>query len=96
MQFTAAGVDFDKVISAIEETVYLDGRTVCCDTRLNHDLQLRPFDRIRLAMYLEETFDMEIPDDDVQRFDTVGDIANYIGRWSLGSTDVSAYTWLRA
>lgn len=96
MQFTSADVDFDKVVSAIEETVYLGGRIVCSSTRLNHDLQLRPFDRIRLAMYLEETFDVEIPDDDVQRFDTVGDIANYIGRWTLGGTGVSAYTWLRA
>jgi acyl carrier protein len=96
MQFTSADVDFDKVVLAIKETVYLDGRIVSSDTRLNHDLQLRPFDRIRLAMYLEETFDVEIPDDDVRRFDTVGDIANYIGRWSLGGTDVSAYTWLRA
>ncbi|MEA2792448.1 MAG: hypothetical protein QOG73_4854 [Acetobacteraceae bacterium] len=96
MQITFADVHFDKVVLAVEQTVYLDGQTVSPATRLDDDLQLRRFDRIRLAMYLEEIFDVEFSDDAVECFGTVGDIASYMNRWSLGSGDVAAYTWVRA
>jgi acyl carrier protein len=96
MRFTSADSNLDKVVLAVEQTIYLDGRTVCSSTRLNDDLQLRRFDRIRLVMYLEETFDVELADDAVERFNTVGDIADYMNRRSLGNTDASSFTWLRA
>jgi acyl carrier protein len=95
MPFTSADTNFERIVLAVEQTTYVDGRTVSYATRLNDDLQLRRLDRIRLAMYLEEAFDVEIPDEAVERFDTVGDIANYVSRWSLGSTDVSPHTWQR-
>jgi acyl carrier protein len=91
----SADINFDKVILAVEQTIYLDGRSISGTTRLADDLQLRRFDRIRLAMYLEENFDVEIPDEAVERFDTVADIARYLSRWSLGSNN-STHTWLRA
>jgi Phosphopantetheine attachment site len=50
----------------------------------------RGFGRIRLALHLEETFDVELSDEAVKTFDTVGDIVHYMSRWSLGHADGSA------
>ena len=84
---------FDKVVLAVEQTVYVAGRALAPDTRLVEDLKLGRFGRIRLALYLEETFDVEISDDAVAYFDTVGDVAQYMSRWTLQDADMSTGPW---
>jgi acyl carrier protein len=96
MRFPSSDPIFDKVVMAVEQTLYLEGQTLSPETRLADDLSLGRFGRIRLAMYLEESFELEISDDAIECFDTVGDIALYMSRWSLGSADISAQAWLRA
>jgi acyl carrier protein len=87
MQPTANDEIFNKVVLAVEQTVYLQGHTLSPTTRLTDDLQLGRFGRVRLTIYLEETFDVEISDEAVEGFSTVGDIARYINRWSLENAD---------
>lgn len=96
MWFTFSKAVYDKVILAVEQTVYIQGDAVSPATRLADDLQLGRFGRIRLAMYLEETFDLEISNDAVECFDTIGDITLHMSRWSLENSDVSAQSWLTA
>ena len=96
MRFPSSDPIFDKVVMAVEQTLYLEGQTLSPETRLADDLSLGRFGRIRLAMYLEESFELEISDDAIECFDTVDDIALYMSRWSLGSADISAQAWLRA
>jgi acyl carrier protein len=81
------GVVFDKVILAVEQTVYTDGASLSAASRLADDLRLGRFGRIRLALYLEETFDLEISDEAVEQFDTVGDIVRYLSRRSFQYAD---------
>ncbi len=76
---------FERVILAVEQAVFVDGVSLSSASRLADDLRLGRFGRIRLALYLEETFDVELPDEDVERFDTVGDIVRYMDRWSFES-----------
>jgi acyl carrier protein len=80
---------FEKVVVAVEQTVDVKGTTLSPASRLADDLRLGRFGRIRLALYLEETFDVELPDEAIERFDTVGDIVRYMSRWSFESADVS-------
>ena len=80
---------FDRVAYALEQTVSLERTALTPASRLADDLRLGRFGRIRLALYLEETFDVELPDEDVSGFDTVGDIVRYIGRWSLEGAGLS-------
>ena len=54
--------------------------------------RLGRFARLKLALYLEETFEVEISDEAVADFDTVDDIVRYMSRWSLASLDLSEYT----
>ena len=56
---------------------------------------------LKLALYLEETFDVELPDEAVERFETVGDIVRYMARWSPETPDVpvpdsTGQAWMRA
>jgi acyl carrier protein len=74
---------FEKVVQAVEQTVYIEGSRLTHESRLADDLRLGRFDRIKLVLYLEETFDTEVPDEAMERFDTVGDIVRYMSRWSL-------------
>jgi acyl carrier protein len=82
---------FEKVLLAVEQTVIVERTGLSSASRLADDLQLGRFGRIRLALYLEETFDVELPDEDVLRFDTVGDIVRYMHRWRLDSSDTKAH-----
>jgi acyl carrier protein len=78
---------FDKVILAVEQTVYAKGASLSAASRLANDLGLGRFGRIRLALYLEETFDVEVSDEAIEQFDTVGDIVRYMSRQSFQHAD---------
>jgi acyl carrier protein len=87
MQSTSDNAVFDKVALAVEQTVYLTGLSITPATRIARDLRIGRFGRLKLALYLEETFDVELPDEAVQRFETVGDIIQYLSRWSHETTE---------
>ena len=42
------------------------------------DLNADSLDIVELIMALEDELDMEIPDEDVENFKTVGDVVNYV------------------
>ena len=89
MRSTPGDKVFEKVALAVRQSVYIDQHGLTPKTRIASDLGVGRFGRIKLALYLEETFDIEIPDDVVGRFDTVGDIVRYLSRWSHESTEFS-------
>jgi acyl carrier protein len=82
---------FEKVVQAVEQTVYVEGRDLTPTSRLVDDLRLGRFARIKLALYLEETFDVEITDEAVERFNTIGDVVRYVSRWCHETVDSSGY-----
>ena len=45
------------------------------------DLGADSLDALELIMAFEEEFDMEIPDEDVEKFVTVGDVVEYIEKY---------------
>jgi acyl carrier protein len=81
MQHASANAVFDKVALAVEQTLYIEPDTLTPDSRLVADLRLGKFGRVRLTLHLEETFEIELSDEAVDRFDTVGDIVHYMSRW---------------
>ena len=78
MQVALNGSILDRVILAIKQTTYTGDQKVTPETRLTGDLALGGFDRLKLAMYLEEAFDVELSDDVLERAVTVADIIKYI------------------
>ncbi len=80
MQAALEDFVFDRVVLAIERATYVGDRKVALETRLVCDLTLGGFDRLKLAVYLEEIFDIELSDEVLERFATVADIVKHVGR----------------
>ncbi len=52
--------------------------TITTDTRLEDDLGADSLDVVDLLMSLEDEFDVEIQDEDIEKIHTVGDLVSYI------------------
>ena len=48
------------------------------DSNLRDDLGMDSLDGVELVMLLEEKFDIEIPDENLEKFETAGDVIRYI------------------
>ena len=71
---------FEKVAQGIEQTANVEGDCLTPRLRLADDLGLGRFGRIKLCLYVEEMFSIEIPEEATERFDTIGDIVRYVSR----------------
>ena len=69
-----------KVISAVGKTVRVESSDISDSSRLADDLALGRFGRLKLGIYLEDIFDLELSDDVLAGFSTVADIVRYISR----------------
>lgn len=77
MQSAFDSLVFDKVALAIGKTLRVEPSSLSQSTRLVDDLSLGGFARLKLALCLEDLFDMELQNDTVERFQTLGDIVSY-------------------
>ena len=69
---------FDKVKEIIVDQLDVEEEKVVAGANIQDDLGADSLDVVDLVMSLEEEFDVEIPDDDVDSIKTVGDIVKYI------------------
>ena len=69
---------FDKIKSIIVEQLDADENDVTMDANIQDDLGADSLDVVDLVMSIEESFDIEIPDEEVEGIKTVGDIVKYI------------------
>lgn len=69
---------FEKVKEVTAEQLEIEPEAVTLDAAFIDDLEADSLDIVELMMELEETFDIEIPDEDAEKISTVGDIVEYI------------------
>ena len=69
---------FEKIRDLIVEEVGVDEEQVTMDASFKNDLNIDSLDLFEMVMSLEEEFDVEIPSEDLENIDTVGDLINYI------------------
>lgn len=69
---------FDKVKKIICDQLDVEEDQVTMDSAIMDDLGADSLDIVDLVMSLEEEFDMEFPDEDIERFKTVSDVVKYI------------------
>ena len=69
---------FEQVKKILCDQLDLDEEQVTEDSEVIDDLGADSLDIVDLVMTLEEEFDTEIPDEDIERLRTVGDIVKYI------------------
>ena len=68
---------FEKVREILCDQLEIDPDEVTLDTDLVKDLGADSLDLVDVVMSLEDEFDKEIPDEDVENIITVGDIVSY-------------------
>jgi acyl carrier protein len=68
------------VIRLVAERGGVSPETITRETHFRDDLDFDSLDVVELTMGLEETFNLTIPDHDVEGLQTVGDVIDYVAR----------------
>ena len=69
---------FDKVKELISEQLDVKADDITETSNIQDDLGADSLDVVDLVMALEDEFDVEIPEDQVENIKTVGDIVKFI------------------
>ena len=68
----------DKMKDILVEQLECDPEDITMESLLVDDLGADSLDAIDLVMSVEDTFKVEVPDEIIEKIETVGDIVNYI------------------
>ena len=69
---------FEKVREIIAAVCQMEKDEITRETDLTVDLGLNSFELVNLIIEFEDALDIEIEDDELPDFKTVGDIADYL------------------
>ncbi|MBQ7546270.1 MAG: acyl carrier protein [Clostridia bacterium] len=69
---------FEKIRSILCEQFKLDEDNVTMDSGLIGDLVEDSLDVVEIAMSIEDEFDIDVPDEEIEKFKTVGDIVRFV------------------
>ena len=69
---------FDKIKGIIAEQLGVEEDAITMDTNLMKDLEADSLDAVEIIMAIEDEFDIEVPDEDAEKFQTVADIVSYV------------------
>ena len=69
---------FNKIKGIIVEQLGVEESAVALDTNLMKDLEADSLDAVEIIMAIEDEFDIEIPDEDAEKFQLVGDLVKYV------------------
>ncbi len=69
---------FDDVKNLIVEQLHVPPEKVIAEAKFIEDLGADSLDTVELIMAFEEKFEIEIPDDDAQKLETVGKAMEYL------------------
>lgn len=69
---------FEKVRSILCDQLDVSEETVTMESSIAEDLGADSLDVVDLIMSLEDEFDLEVPDEQVENVKTVGDLVKFI------------------
>ncbi|MBQ9416868.1 MAG: acyl carrier protein [Clostridia bacterium] len=69
---------FEKLQSLLIDKFNYDKDQIKMETKLGAELGLNSIELAELVMSCEEEFNIEIPDDDIHDFETIGDVVAYL------------------
>ena len=69
---------FEKVKALLIEELNVDEAKISAEAELTNDLGVNSLELADLILQCEEKFGIEIDDEDLQRFITVGDVVTYL------------------
>ena len=68
----------EKVKAILSSQFDVDEDSITADTNIIDDLGADSLDVVDMLMSLEDEFDIEIPDEEIERIRTVGEVVSYI------------------
>lgn len=68
----------DKMKDILVEQLECNSEDITMESLLVDDLGADSLDAIDIVMSVEDTFKVEVPDEIIEKIETVGDIVNYI------------------
>ena len=75
-------MDFNKIKDVVAEQLGVEITELTQETSLKNDLNADSLDLFQIIMSLEEEFGIEIPTEDTEAIQTIGDIENYLTKKS--------------
>lgn len=69
---------FDKIKEILVDELQIEAGSITPEAELVNDLGVNSLELADLILLCEEKFDVEINDEDIHKFITVGDVANYL------------------
>jgi len=69
---------FEKIREIIAEKLSIKEDDVTMESSFVDDLNADSLDLVELMMALEDELETEIPDEEAEKFKTVGDVVNYL------------------
>ncbi len=69
---------FEKIKNILAEQLDADAEDMTMDTNIAKDLGADSLDVVELLMSIEDEFEVEIPDEEIENIKTIGDLTEYI------------------
>ncbi len=69
---------FDKIREIILEQLGREDEDISMETHLMKDLEADSLDAVEIIMAIEDEYEIEIPDEVAEKFQTVGDLVHYV------------------
>ena len=69
---------FEKIKTIIAEQLNIDESRITHDTNLMKDLEADSIEAVEIIMGIEDEFDIEIPDENAETFQSVDDIVKFV------------------
>lgn len=69
---------FEKIRNILADQLDVDENNVTLDALIADDLGADSLDVVDLLMSIEDEFEIEIPDEEIENIKTVGNLVNYI------------------
>lgn len=69
---------FEKIRGLLAEQLDADAESITLDTNIADDLGADSLDVVELLMAIEDEFEVEIPDEEIENLKTVGAVVDYI------------------
>ena len=69
---------FENVKSCLSEQFDVEEDTITNDTTITEDLGADSLDVVDLLMSIEDEFEIEVPDTEIENIKTVGELVKYI------------------
>jgi acyl carrier protein len=69
---------FEKIRALLSEQLDIEEDEITMESKLAEDLGADSLDVVDLIMAIEDEFEVEVLDEDIEKVVTVGDIVNYV------------------